>query len=172
MQDQLTYIMHDGSLYKIGKSKNPEQRLKQIKTSNPKANLICYGNAVNEKYMHDRFYRSRVDGEWFNLNDDQLATAIRLIKNGEKKSALDYDINVQKMILGSKKSDKLSEKYIIDFGKYNGTAIKDMIDEDKYQYCKWFYDQMKKTLSAGEKKRSRKYKAFHWAVYKNKNYEM
>ena len=83
MKEQLTYLIFDGILYKIGKSINPEKRLKQIKTSNPNAKLICYGNAVTEKYMHDRFYRSRVKGEWFKLNDEQLRNAIRLIKNGE-----------------------------------------------------------------------------------------
>lgn len=158
-----TYIMFDGILYKIGKSISPEKRLKQIKTSNPNAKLICYGNAVTEKYMHDRFYRSRVNGEWFKLNDEQLQNAIRLIKNGENNS-LNYDNTVQKMIEGSLKSDKLSEKYIIEFGKYKGTPIKDMVSEEQYKYCKWLYENMRIEMSRGEKKRSRKYKAFHWLL--------
>ena len=172
MKEQLTYLIFDGILYKIGKSINPEQRLKQIKTSNPNAKLICYGNAVTEKYMHDRFYRSRIKGEWFKLNDEQLRNAIRLIKNGENNSFLNYDNTVQKMIEGSLKSDKLSEKYIIEFGKYKGTPIKDMVSEEQYKYCKWLYTEMNREMSRGEKKRSRKYKALHWAVYKNTNYAL
>ena len=172
MKEQLTYLMFDGVLYKIGKSINPENRFKQIKTSNPNVRLICYGNAVTEKYMHDRYYRSRVKGEWFKLNEEQLKNAIRLIKNGENNSLLNYDATVQKMIEGSMKSDNLSEKYIIEFGKYKGTPIKDMVSEEQYKYCKWIYEKMRQEMTRGEKKRSRKYKAFHWAIYKNNSYEV
>jgi|688.fasta_scaffold1189733_1 hypothetical protein len=167
MNEQLTYLMSDGAYFKIGKSINPERRYKEIKTGNAKIRLICYGNGVNEKYMHDRFYTSRINGEWFKLNDEQLRNAIRLIKYGENNLYLNYDNTVQKMIEGSLKSDKLSEKYIIDFGKYKGTAIKDMTNEEQFKYCKWLYNQMREQMTKGEKKRSRKYKAFHWAIYKN-----
>lgn len=159
-----TYIMFDGILYKIGKSINPEKRLNQIKTSNPNAKLICYGNAVTEKYMHDRFYRSRVKGEWFKLNEEQLRNAIRLIKNGENNLLANYDNEVQKMIEGSLKSDKLSEKYIIEFGKYKGTPIKEMLSAEQYQYCNWLYNEMKRKMTRYEKKHSRKYKAFYWLL--------
>lgn len=167
MSEQLTYLISDGTYFKIGKSINPEKRYKQIKTSNAKVRLMCYGNGVTEKYMHDRFYRSRVNGEWFKLNDEQLRNAIRLIKHGENKSFLNFDSTVQKMIEGSLKSDKLSEKYVIDFGKYKGTPIKDMTNEEQFKYCKWLYNQMRQEMTRGEKSRSRKYKAFYWAVHKN-----
>ena len=38
--NQYTYVIFDGELYKIGKSKKPESRCKQLKTANPKCELI------------------------------------------------------------------------------------------------------------------------------------
>ena len=48
-----TYIMFDGSYFKIGQSTQPEKRLKQIKTANPNVSLLCYGNKITEKYLYD-----------------------------------------------------------------------------------------------------------------------
>jgi hypothetical protein len=167
-----TYLIYDGTNHKIGKSVNPEKRLKQIKTGNINAKLICYGKGVSEQYMHNRFFQNRLSGEWFKLNEKQIETAIRLIKFGENSEGNIFDESVSKLINGSKKSFKLSEKYIIDFGKYKGTPINEMLSDEKYDYCVWLYNKMKNEMSIGEKKKSRKYKAFHWVVYKNTNYEI
>jgi hypothetical protein len=170
--EDYTYLIYDGLNYKIGKSLNPEKRLKQIKTGNINAELICYGKGVSEQYMHNRFFQNRLSREWFKLNEKQVETAIRLIKYGENSQGNIYDTSIIKMISGAKKSFKLSEKYIIDFGKYKGTPINEMLSDEKFDYCVWLYNKMKNNLSNGEKKKSRKYKAFHWLINKNTNYEV
>jgi len=167
-----TYIMFDGSYFKIGQSTQPEKRLKQIKTANPNVSLLCYGNKITEKYLHTRFHQNRLNGEWFWLNNEQLNKAIELIKYGENyiksgrkyKYLLTWDTEVYKMQQGRLKSDKLSEKYVIEFGKYKGTPIKEMLSDEQYKYCKWLYNEMNREMTRNEKHKSRKYKAFHWLL--------
>lgn len=53
---------------KIGVSKNPEARLKQLMTGSPSAlKLLAYypGNEIEEKTLHEQFSDCRHDGEWF-----------------------------------------------------------------------------------------------------------
>jgi hypothetical protein len=173
MEKQMfTYLMFDGQYYKIGQSTQPEKRLKQIKTGNPSTELLCYGNAISEKYLHTRFYQNRIKGEWFYLNNEQLQKAIELIKHGENfiksnrkfKHLFTWDTEVYKMKQGKLKSDKLSEKYVIEFGKYKGTPIKEMLTDEQYKYCKWLYNEMNREMSRSEKSKSRKYKAFYWLL--------
>lgn len=167
-----TYLMFDGQYYKIGQSTQPEKRLKQIKTGNLNVELLCYGDKITEKYLHTRFYQNRINGEWFYLSNEQLQKAIQLIQYGENyinskrkyKHLLTYDTDVYKMTEGRLKSNKLSEKYIIEFGKYKGTPIKEMLSDEQYKYCKWLYNEMNREMSRNEKHKSRKYKAFYWLL--------
>jgi len=58
---------------KIGRSKNPKQRLKQLQTGSPyklKLILIVEGKGNIEKNLHERLkrYRQRRNGEWFDFN--------------------------------------------------------------------------------------------------------
>ena len=75
-----------------------------------------------------------------------------LIKQNFATSFLNFDSTVQKMIEGSLKSDKLSEKYVIDFGKYKGTSIS-QVPTDYLQYCLdnfdnfYYKEQFKKALN-------------------------
>jgi hypothetical protein len=59
---------------KIGKSKNPGARLKQLKTGNSSVlRLAAYRPHVTpftEKEVHKKLSDSRVDGEWFVLNNE------------------------------------------------------------------------------------------------------
>ena len=57
---------------KIGYSRTPQQRIKELQTSNPfKLNLdfIINGDFTREKEIHNLFNNYRLNGEWFNLND-------------------------------------------------------------------------------------------------------
>ncbi len=66
--------------YKIGQSKNPRRRLIELQkgaTIGPfELDLICYF-AVNdmdeaENYLHAVYHDSRINGEWFLLNNEQV----------------------------------------------------------------------------------------------------
>ena len=93
-----------------------------------------------------KFKGKRISGKYYTLNKK------------EKKAISD----------GKEKSDKLSSKYVIKFGKYNGVKMCDMISEEQYQYCVWYYNIRKNELSTSSKKKCREYKAFSWAVRTNK----
>jgi len=164
IDDQKTYLITDGNFIKIGRSKDPERRLKELKTANPKVKLICYGQGAEEKYLHTIFHEKRYKREWFDLSEKQIEKAKRLILDGKNGYV---DELVYELAIGKKKSNKKSEKYIIDFGKYKGTPIDEMLSEEQQNYCYWLYGEMRKNLSRSQKKRSRKYKAFSWAVRVN-----
>jgi uncharacterized protein YeeX (DUF496 family) len=58
---------------KIGRSKNPEKRLKQLSTGSPyKLEIIkkIRGNENLEREIHDKFSHLRMNGEWFELTDE------------------------------------------------------------------------------------------------------
>ena len=66
------YVIQSGSdgAIKIGISKNPEQRLSQLQTSNPKELRILYAWQVEdatmlERHLHFVFAEYRLSGEWF-----------------------------------------------------------------------------------------------------------
>ena len=98
----------------------------------------------NGKFIKDGVVVKR-EGRWYSLSDAEIK------RNAD----------------GRKKSESLSKKYVISFGKYKDTKIKDMVSPDQYDYCVWLYNEMKNKLSKNEKKKSRKYKAFSWAVKNN-----
>lgn len=73
------YIMKCSSFYKIGYSKNPENRLKTVRTHNPlDVKIIATLKTDNyielERELHDLFYNKRARGEWFELKEDDLLT--------------------------------------------------------------------------------------------------
>lgn len=183
---KFTYLMCDGSLYKIGTSKHPEQRLKELKTANPYIELICFGYGVSEKYLHEMFFQKRRKGEWFDLSDSNLQKCKRLIIDGEtsleshyKKSEERFnnyietgkyesytlsDQVIKSNISAKKQSVDLNKKYKINFGKYSGRKITTMTSDEEYDYCVWFLKEYSATLSGNAKKKDRKYKAFSWWV--------
>lgn len=76
--DTRVYLMQDGSRYKIGISKNVEQRLATFKTGNPNVQLVTATRPVSrhmaerlERRLHDQYAAQHVAGEWFVLLDDE-----------------------------------------------------------------------------------------------------
>jgi hypothetical protein len=58
---------------KIGVSKNPKSRLKQLQTSNSNRLALLgyiYGEKAEEQYLHCLFGKYKLSGEWFILNDE------------------------------------------------------------------------------------------------------
>lgn len=71
------YLMADSTgLYKIGHSKDPSTRVKQVTSRANPVTLICQiasDNAVYLEYeLHERFHDERVSGEWFALCPDSV----------------------------------------------------------------------------------------------------
>jgi len=70
------YIMSCEAILKIGVSKNPFSRLKQIQSSNPKkvkiifAIRFCSCPYQLEKFLHKTFKGANVGGEWFDLKHE------------------------------------------------------------------------------------------------------
>ena len=67
----------DTILYKIGYSKNPKQRLKELKTGNPNALEIVQEfetkhNRKVETAFHNHYKVKNVNGEWFSLSSDEV----------------------------------------------------------------------------------------------------
>jgi len=72
LNDHLYFIQTSNQgMIKIGRSINPEKRLKQLQTGNPfKLKLIhvFYNEGNKEKFLHEELKTFRLKGEWFNYN--------------------------------------------------------------------------------------------------------
>lgn len=80
-----TYLMRDGHVCKIGKSKNPEQRLHSIKTSRPKIRLVGYSTKHSEKHIQKRYKKYNIGGEWFKFPESVFQSAVKDICNKEQR---------------------------------------------------------------------------------------
>lgn len=76
MKKQFTYLMYDGRHYKIGKSKDPIHRFRQLQTSNPFLELVSYYEGDIEILCHQTFWRNRVKNEWFKFDDKTFKLVI------------------------------------------------------------------------------------------------
>ena len=120
-----TYLMKSSYGYKIGKSKNPENRLKIFLTGTPDMRIIAYGKGNRESILHDKYRSKRLKGEYFKLNRKDVENIIRLLKN-EFSPQPDSKTYQRKL------------NYVIPFGKFKGYQIKDMTTKEELQYMKWF----------------------------------
>jgi len=68
MANNFVYFMKDPhtGLIKIGQSKNPEKRMKSIRTNHPGVTILATMEDHSlERELHDRFSHCRREGEWF-----------------------------------------------------------------------------------------------------------
>ncbi len=76
------YILQSGEYLKIGISKNhPRQRVKQLQTgSAQEIKLLKFYRRKDykqlEKYLHQKFRRRRIRGEWFNVELETVTSII------------------------------------------------------------------------------------------------
>lgn len=68
------YVLKAGDRYKVGRSRNPERRLKQIQACSPVpvelvAAVLDENAAALEARMHAIFEPHRAHGEWFELDE-------------------------------------------------------------------------------------------------------
>lgn len=95
--DKYVYFIQCGDYVKIGKSKDPESRFKEVTRPNSstlrpedidlsKAKLLGYvpGDYHLESYLHSELGRHRVKGEWFRLETHVSAVVQMLLGNKDK----------------------------------------------------------------------------------------
>jgi hypothetical protein len=89
--DSLTYTYFiqaaNGGLVKIGKAKNPKQRLRELQTGNGEPlQLLGVTSDFTEAQLHALFQEHRRQGEWFDLNLDMTemcaASGIAVTREG------------------------------------------------------------------------------------------
>jgi hypothetical protein len=142
------YLMTDGHLFKIGKSVSPKKRLASLKTANPNINLICFSDNVTESQMHKLYYKHRVRGEWFDLNEEQVKRIISIM--GMNEAEVKYDIQpIIKRQKTYKRREINKDKCIIPFGKYKGEFVNDIDDVD---YLRWMKGILHDKMSNYERK--------------------
>lgn len=84
LDEPCVYIVKVGSLYKIGKTRNIEQRLSALSSEHKYPCVLiakrkCDHNVV-EKKMHDMFQEWRVGGELFNFDNNLLDVAMWMLR--------------------------------------------------------------------------------------------
>lgn len=94
MKVQRVYILKNAStgLFKIGVSCDINRRIKSLSHScGAELELVCSGDSFSarscEYLMHDWFRDSRVKGEWFSLNENQLKEAVSFIEIAQRVQA-------------------------------------------------------------------------------------
>lgn len=77
------YLIRCGAFHKIGLAKDAHKRLSGLKTSSPfEMELVkkwrCKRPVTIEGYLHERFKKFRVRGEWFNLSQVDVQLLLKL----------------------------------------------------------------------------------------------
>ena len=81
-----TYFIQRGKNgpIKIGKSKDPEARLKELQTaSDEELHLLAVVSGDIEKQLHEHFKNFRIRGEWFEAEPALISLAIRYSRRVE-----------------------------------------------------------------------------------------
>lgn len=71
----MVYFITDGEFIKIGKANDPNQRLSELQTGNPKSLWIIKqikGDEKQERMLHQVFKTWHHRGEWFRANPAML----------------------------------------------------------------------------------------------------
>jgi hypothetical protein len=71
------YLLKSGKYYKIGKTNKPDQRLYEIGLQLPEKIHPIHSIETDdpsgiEAYWYNRFRKNQLEGEWFNLNANEI----------------------------------------------------------------------------------------------------
>jgi hypothetical protein len=82
----MVYIISDGTFTKIGWSKDPQKRLRQLQTGNSlrlKLLKIYEVPRIKERYLHKALFRYKVrhNGEWFNIPSAEAINVVDSLLN-------------------------------------------------------------------------------------------
>lgn len=114
-----TYVIKNKrtGLFKIGRSKNPQQRLLQIDQIKGDCELIITIDRDCESLLHNCFYKSHISGEWFLLSEEDLID-IENYKNGI------FDFTIP-FILGGIRFDIIKSSHLIEL-----KPLRDIMNDD------------------------------------------
>ena len=137
-----TYLIRAGNRFKIGQSRQPITRMKQLQTASAeKIKLLGYSNRVSEKQLHELYKNKKVLGEWYKLSQKDVQQILQLFGTQTHNSE-----NLEQI--------EQYKDFVITFGKYKGVPLIDMKSKEQQSYIKWVVKQ----------KLSNKFmrKAFEW----------
>jgi hypothetical protein len=86
-------------VYKIGRTKRPiEKRLNELRTSNANPLEVLFVYKTNwgtqvERRLHTNFRKKRMEGEWFNLTEEDVKNFTNLCKEYSDMYQMLYDEN-------------------------------------------------------------------------------
>lgn len=81
-----TYLMHDKAtgFYKIGKSVRVEFREQTLSAQHPKVKVIATTECNIESFLHKKYAKYRLRGEWFDIPEELIAELKNEFKNAKK----------------------------------------------------------------------------------------
>jgi len=143
-ESQLLYIAKAGDDIKIGISQFPENRIKQLQTSNSKIVELLFeieGGLELEKILHKKFNEYNVSGEWFNVSDDVLSRIISYAKRESERinkttyqlskvASVSHDTIAKVKKIQEKATDEIKEKLSTGEVSINA-AYKEIKKEEK-----------------------------------------
>jgi hypothetical protein len=153
-KDEWTYLIFDGQKYKVGRSKDPEERLKGLKTANPSCQLVMKTKKISEKLIHTIYREKRLDREWFYFDDNDLFRLKELFESNA-------DVGHNNLVLHHfrrYRKERQAADYVITFGMFRGTKITDMVDTRQIDYVNWY---LTNDFCISDKTRN-PYLAFRW----------
>lgn len=118
VEKRYVYIIRGGRWCKIGVSKNPIDRLKQLDSTllpfNPEVvAMVKVNNALEiESEIHNTYKSKRIRGEWFILNEEdveQIISRYSFDKQGDHLVGLTSEVNEYLDIVESVESEKLKD---------------------------------------------------------------
>lgn len=112
------YLIHSEHGTKIGKSVRPIQRITQLQTQMPFnfryiENTFVKDYSKTETELHKRFANKRLNGEWFNLSDNEIETCRSILNKLDftlEKTAMRENA-VSALILEGKQYNAIKEMF-------------------------------------------------------------
>ena len=81
------YVISNGDAFKVGFSKDPKRRLRQLQTGNPKKLQLVYTKEIEvapvrliEDIAHKSLKFTKVQGEWFKTDLEKITLELDFIK--------------------------------------------------------------------------------------------